>query len=54
MSVEIESAQVYVNQFLQNFAYCDAVFLAERLFAEGKTYFSSVNFCLDRHVFSEN
>lgn len=38
MSIAIESVQVYINQFLQNFAYLDAVFLAERVCAEGNTF----------------
>ena len=36
MSVAIDSVKVYVNQFIHNFDYVDAVFLAERLYAEGK------------------
>ncbi|CAF3821508.1 unnamed protein product [Rotaria magnacalcarata] len=36
MSVTIESIKVYVNQFIQNFDYADAIFLAERLYAEVK------------------
>jgi len=36
MSITIESVQVYINRFLENFAYFDAVFLAERLCAEVK------------------
>ncbi len=36
MSVAIDSVKVYINQFIHNFDYVDAVFLAERLYAEGK------------------
>jgi len=36
MSVAIDSVKVYVNQFIHDFDYVDAVFLAERLYAEGK------------------
>lgn len=36
MSVAIDSVKVYINQFIQNFDYADAIFLAERLYAEGK------------------
>ncbi|CAF3338656.1 unnamed protein product [Rotaria socialis] len=36
MSVTIESIKVYVDQFIQNFDYADAIFLAERLYAEVK------------------
>jgi len=36
MSVAIDSIKVYINQFIQNFDYIDAIFLAERLYAEGK------------------
>jgi hypothetical protein len=36
MSVTIDSIKVYINQFIHNFDYVDAVFLAERLYAEGK------------------
>jgi hypothetical protein len=36
MSVIIDSIKVYINQFIQNFDYVDAIFLAERLYAEGK------------------
>ena len=35
MSVAIDSIKVYINQFIHNFDYVDAVFLAERLYAEG-------------------
>ena len=38
MSVTIEPVQVYINQFIQNYAFLDAVFLAERLCAEGKQH----------------
>ncbi|CAF1273517.1 unnamed protein product [Adineta steineri] len=36
MSVAIDSIKVYVNQFIHNFDYVDAIFLAERLYAEVK------------------
>jgi anaphase-promoting complex subunit 3 len=36
MSVAIDSIKVYINQFIHNFDYVDAVFLAERLYAEVK------------------
>ncbi len=36
MSVIIDSVKVYINQFIQNFDYVDAIFLAERLYAEVK------------------
>lgn len=36
MSVAIDSIKVYINQFIHNFDYVDALFLAERLYAEGK------------------
>jgi len=36
MSVAIDSVKVYINQFIHNFDYVDAVFLAERLYAEVK------------------
>ncbi len=36
MSVAIDSIKVYINQFIHNFDYVDAVFLAERLYAEGR------------------
>ena len=35
MSVAIDSIKVYINQFIHNFDYVDAVFLAERFYAEG-------------------
>jgi len=35
MSVTIDSVKIYINQFIQNFHYTDAIFLAERLYAEG-------------------
>jgi hypothetical protein len=38
MSVTIEPIEVYINQFIQNYAFLDAVFLAERLCAEGKQH----------------
>ena len=37
MSVAIDSVKVYINQFIHNFDYVDAVFLAERLYSEGKS-----------------
>jgi anaphase-promoting complex subunit 3 len=36
MSIAIDSIKVYINQFIQNFDYIDAIFLAERLYAEVK------------------
>ncbi|CAF2495598.1 unnamed protein product [Rotaria sp. Silwood2] len=36
MSVAIDSVKVYINQFIHNFDYVDAIFLAERLYAEVK------------------
>ncbi|UJR20937.1 hypothetical protein I4U23_024046 [Adineta vaga] len=36
MSVTIDSVKFYINQFIQNFDYVDAIFLAERLYAEVK------------------
>ncbi|CAF0843027.1 unnamed protein product [Adineta ricciae] len=36
MSVTVDSVRVYINQFIQNFDYVDAIFLAERLYAEVK------------------
>ena len=36
MSVQIDTIKVYIDQFIQNFDYVDAIFLAERLYAEGK------------------
>ncbi|CAF0987814.1 unnamed protein product [Rotaria sp. Silwood1] len=36
MSVAIDSVKSYINQFIQNFDYTDAIFLAERLYAEIK------------------
>lgn len=36
MSVTIDSIKIYINQFIQNFHYTDATFLAERLYAEVK------------------
>jgi hypothetical protein len=36
MSIAVDSIKVYINQFIQNFDYIDAIFLAERLYAEGK------------------
>lgn len=36
MSVAIDSIKVYINQFIHNFDYVDALFLAERLYAEVK------------------
>ncbi|CAF1365172.1 unnamed protein product [Adineta steineri] len=36
MSVTIDSIKIYINQFIQNFDYVDAIFLAERLYAEVK------------------
>jgi len=38
MSIAIDSIKVYINQFIENFHYIDAIFLAERLYAEGKFY----------------
>jgi hypothetical protein len=38
MSVTVDSIKVYINQFIQNFDYVDAIFLAERLYAEGKYF----------------
>ncbi|CAF0831303.1 unnamed protein product [Adineta steineri] len=36
MSVTIDSIKIYINQFIQNLDYVDAIFLAERLYAEVK------------------
>ncbi|CAF3338451.1 unnamed protein product [Rotaria socialis] len=36
MSIAIDSVKVYINQFIHNFDYVDALFLAERLYAEVK------------------
>ncbi|CAF0757012.1 unnamed protein product [Didymodactylos carnosus] len=36
MSVPIDPVKLYINQFIQNFDYVDAIFLAERLYAEVK------------------
>ena len=38
MSVTVDSVRVYINQFIQNFDYVDAIFLAERLYAEGRAH----------------
>jgi len=52
MSVAIDSVKVYINQFIHNFDYVDAIFLAERVYAEGKikillnTKSKSFYFCL--------
>ena len=41
MSNSIDSIKVYINQLIDNFAYTDAIFLAERLYTEGR--FSHLN-----------
>lgn len=38
MSIAIDSIKVYINQFIENFHYIDAIFLAERLYAESKVF----------------
>ena len=43
MSVAIDSVKVYVNQFIHNFDYVDAVFLAERLYAEGNLRYEALD-----------
>lgn len=44
MSVAIDSVKVHINQFIHNFDYSDALFLAERLYAEGKNKNNKTSF----------